>query len=125
MIDKIQQIADYYGYEAQSRQLIEKMAELAKAINKLWRCENGLIDQQVYMLPEVRRSIHLDSAIEEIADVEICLEYVKYLLDIAPEDVDKVKKTKIERELNRIAERELDKRNFEEAERRQASGGRQ
>lgn len=35
-------------------------------------------------------------------------------------DVDEVKKAKIEREMNRIAERELDKRNFEEAERRQA-----
>ena len=115
MIDKMQRIADYYGYEAQSRQLIEEMAELTKAINKLWRCENGLTDQRVYMLPEVRRSTHLDSVIEEIADVEICLEYVKYLLDIALEDVDEVKKAKIERELNRIAERELDKRNFERA----------
>lgn len=113
MHNKIQRIADYYGYEVQSRQLIEKMAELTKAISKLWRCENGLIDQQVYMLPEVRCSIHLDSVIEEIADVEICLEYVKCLLDIAPEDVDEVKKAKIERELNRIAAREADKRNFE------------
>lgn len=92
MNEKLQRIADYYGYEVQSRQLIEEMAELTKAINKLWRCENGLIDQLVYMPPELRRSIHLDSAIEEIADVEICLEYVKYLLDIAPEDVDEVKK---------------------------------
>ena len=114
MTDKIQQIADYYGYEAQSRQLIEEMAELTKAINKLWRCENRLTDQRVYMLPEVRRSIHLDSVIEEIADVEICLEYVKFLLDIAPEDVDEVKKAKIERELNRIAARELDKRALSE-----------
>lgn len=113
MNEKLQQIADYYGYEAQSRQLIEEMAELTQAINKLWRCENGLIDQRVYMLPEVRRSIHLDNVVEEIADVEICLEYVKYLLDITAEEVDEVKATKVERELNRIADRELDKRTFE------------
>lgn len=90
------------------------MAELTKAINKLWRRENGLIDQLVYMPPELRRSIHLDNVVEEIADVEICLEYVKYLLDIAPEDVDRVKEAKVERELNRIAEQELDKRNLSE-----------
>ena len=114
MSEKIQRIADYYGYEAQSRQIIEEMAELTKAINKLWRCENGLTDQRVYMLPEVRRSIHLANVVEDIADVEICLEYVKCLLDVAPEDVDEVKKAKIERELNRIAARELDKRNLSE-----------
>lgn len=114
MIDKIQRIADYYGYEAQSRQLIEEMAELTKAINKLWRREHGLTDQRVYMLPEVRRSIHLDNVVEEIADVEICLEHVKYLLNIKVEDVDKAKDSKIERELNRIAEQELDKRNLSE-----------
>lgn len=34
---KIQYIADHYGYEPQSRQLIEEMAELTVAINKLWR----------------------------------------------------------------------------------------
>ena len=28
-----------YGYESQSRQLIEEMAELTVAINKLWRVE--------------------------------------------------------------------------------------
>lgn len=34
---KIQYIAEYYGYETQSRQLIEEMAELTVAINKFWR----------------------------------------------------------------------------------------
>mgnify|MGYP005829319167 FL=1 len=38
--EKIKIIARYYGYEAQSRQLIEEMAELTQAINKLWRKEN-------------------------------------------------------------------------------------
>ena len=37
MIEEIHKIADYYGYEAQSRQLIEEMAELTQALNKLWR----------------------------------------------------------------------------------------
>lgn len=32
--DKIKKIARRYGYEAQSRQCIEEMAELTQAINK-------------------------------------------------------------------------------------------
>ena len=34
---KIQKIAQTYGYDAQSRQCIEEMAELTQAINKMWR----------------------------------------------------------------------------------------
>ncbi len=34
---KIQKIAQIYGYDAQSRQCIEEMAELTQAINKFWR----------------------------------------------------------------------------------------
>lgn len=34
---KIQKIAQTYGYDAQSRQCIEEMAELTQAINKFWR----------------------------------------------------------------------------------------
>lgn len=31
---KIQKIAEFYGYDAQSRQCIEEIAELTQAINK-------------------------------------------------------------------------------------------
>lgn len=115
MIDKIQRIADYYGYEAQSRQLVEEMAELTKAINKLWRFERGYVT--AYYLGYKKDAvvdILKQEIVEEIADVEICLEYVKQLLDITAEEVDEVKEAKIERELNRIAERELDKRALNE-----------
>lgn len=37
---KIELIAERYGYEPQSRQCIEEMAELTQAINKLWRKRN-------------------------------------------------------------------------------------
>lgn len=114
MIDKMQRIADYYGYEAQSCQLIEEMAELTKAINKLWRCENGHLRDFARYDKSVVLDICRQAIVEEIADVEICLKYVKCLLDIKAEDVDKVKEVKIEREMNRIAEQELDKRNLSE-----------
>lgn len=101
MIEEIHKIADYYGYEAQSRQLIEEMAELTQALNKLWRYENACFNGDVYKLKH--------DIIEEIADVEICLEYVKYLLgcdDSSQQieaDVEKVKKFKVERELERMS----------------------
>lgn len=114
MNEKLQQIADYYGYEAQSRQLIEEMAELTQAINKLWRCENGyLTSYYAGYKKDAVVDICREEIVEEIADVEICLEYVEQLLDITAEEVDEVKETKVERELNRIADRELDKRTFE------------
>lgn len=41
MREKIIQIADKYGYDAQSRQCIEEMAELTQAVNKFWRKQLG------------------------------------------------------------------------------------
>lgn len=72
MIDKknlanLKVIADEYGYENQSMQLIEEMAELTQAINKYRR----------YGTYEKKCQI-----IEEIADTSIMLEQVSYLLHI-------------------------------------------
>lgn len=72
MIDKknlanLKVIADEYGYENQSMQLIEEMAELTQAINKYRR----------YGTYEKKCQI-----IEEIADVSIMLEQVSYLLPV-------------------------------------------
>ena len=80
-------IASYYGYESQSRQLIEEMAELMQAINKHWRSFFAR-DTEAKM-------------IEEIADVEICIEQIKYILQCA-DAVDRVQEIKIERQFKRI-----------------------
>lgn len=45
MDKRIKEIAAYYGYEAQSRQLIEEMTELTQAINKLWRIDKSYISK--------------------------------------------------------------------------------
>lgn len=97
MRKKLRTIADNYGYEAQSRQLIEEMAELTKAINKLWRidsknCEKTNIDH-------IEAYKHI---IEEIADVEICLEQVKWLLNVDESVLEEWKLMKIERSIARI-----------------------
>ena len=66
MKEAIKSIADHFGYESQSRQLIEEMAELTQAINHLWRYDNDL---------KRRNAVY-----EELADVEIMIEQIKHLL---------------------------------------------
>ena len=95
-------IAKHYGYESQSRQLIEEIAELTVAINKLWRVERfcdrkNIMDVKGFSYPEVKEII------EEIADVEIMLSQIKYLLD-CNEEVEQEKERKILRQLERMKE---------------------
>ena len=91
--NNITAIANHYGYESQSRQLIEEIAELTVAINKLWRVERfcdkkDIMDVKGFSYPEVKEII------EEIADVEIMLSQIKYLLD-CNEEVEQDKERKI------------------------------
>ena len=97
---KIKKIADTYGYDAQSRQCIEEMAELTQAINKFWR--KDLKCGQLTTLEVPIGSPQELSIIEEIADVEICLAQMKYLLAIREEDINKVIEQKLDRQLERI-----------------------
>ena len=104
MTPELKKVADRYGYNTQSRILIEEMAELIQAINKLWRkdmkCHNELHDS-IFEIPFPSKT-YLNVA-EEIADVEICLEQIKYLLH-CEEYVEDYKKEKIERTINRMEE---------------------
>lgn len=95
--EKIKKIADHYGYDAQSRQCIEEMAELTQAINKWWRvCGNGQNTEK--SIAECRENL-----IEEIADVWIMLCQLGYLLDSEIEVSEMITK-KIDRQLERIEE---------------------
>ena len=94
---QLQEIALRYGYEPQSRQLIEEMAELTVAINKFWRAnQKPATDENLDKMRAARSNI-----IEEIADVGIMLEQITYLLD-AHEDVQEIMAEKINRQLERI-----------------------
>lgn len=93
-------IAEHYGYESQSRQLIEEMAELTVAINKLWRVERfcdrkNIVDVKGFSYPETKEIIG------EIADTEIMLSQIKYLL-CCQDEVEQEKERKILRQLERI-----------------------
>lgn len=91
--EKIAKIADTYGYEAQSRQCIEEMAELMQAINKVWRKQrNGQRTDK-----ETRAC--MDNLVEEIADVQIMLWQMEYLLQA---DVMPIVHQKLNREMIRI-----------------------
>ena len=97
---KIKKIADAYGYDVQSRQCIEEMAELTQTINKFWR--KDLKCGQLTTLEVPIGSPQELSIIEEIADVGICLEQMKYFLAIREEDINKVIEQKLDRQLKRI-----------------------
>lgn len=90
--ESIRIISTFYGYESQSRQCIEEMAELTQAINKAWRMGNDFDNLLVQ-----KRNIK-----EEIADVYIMLEQMKYLLNIYEDDIETIINRKILRQLERM-----------------------
>lgn len=81
----LRNIAEHYGLRVQMRQLIEEMAELTQVICKSER----------YDLDTVRE--HL---VEEVADVEVVLEQVIYLL--GDNRIEQIRAEKIARQKRRI-----------------------
>ena len=102
--ESIRIISTFYGYDAQSRQLIEEMAELTQAINKYWRKQLFCGQNEIYEVaignPEEK------AIIEEIADVEICISQLKYLLCIKDTDINEIIEQKLNRQLERIKKNE-------------------
>lgn len=87
----------YYGYEAQSNQLVEECAELIQAVSKYRRARGkGQVTTE-------KEQMALDNLVEEIADVEIMLEQIKHLLQIPEEDIQAIKLFKVNRTKERIA----------------------
>jgi NTP pyrophosphatase (non-canonical NTP hydrolase) len=95
MIEKIKKIADYYKLEKQSRQLAEECAELIQATSKYMRYQESSYASTVDWK-------YLQDICEEIADVEVMLAQIKYLLNINPKAIEEIKKKKIDRQLERI-----------------------
>lgn len=82
-----EEIAKHYGENNQLNQLQEELAELIKAVNKYRRDEDNI-----------------DNLIEEIADVEIMIEQIKYLLHLNPEYLEMSRINKLLRQKRRIKE---------------------
>lgn len=100
MQNDIEKIAAHYGYEPQSRQLIEEMAELTQAINKVWRMEQK---DRLSITESITLDAYKENVVEEIADVQIVLWQMLYLLG-AQGKVEPIIEQKIDRQLERIEE---------------------
>lgn len=100
-IEKIKYIAMQYGYESQSRQCIEEMAELMQAINKAWRSR---INSGSFITDAEHYNRLKDAIIEEMVDVEIVLLQMHFLLGIEEEAWNKVMNKKLDRQIARIKE---------------------
>lgn len=79
----VQKIARYFGYERQEKKLLEELSELSCALYH---------DSFINIL-------------EELADVELMLEQAIYLLG-KQEEIERIKKYKINRTLRMIGEKE-------------------
>lgn len=101
MEKKIHKIAEHYGYDAQSRQLIEETAELTKAINKFWR--KNLLCGQVKLTPELvkrlKQTPEYKDVLEEVADVHIMIMQITHLLQL---DIMPMIDFKLQRQMERI-----------------------
>lgn len=89
MKKEIIEIAEHFGYEAQKNMLIEEQAELIQALNKYDRTKT----EETF-----------GNIIEEMADVELMIGQVKYLLDINQDAIDEIKEEKIKRIKEKIRE---------------------
>lgn len=100
---KIQKIAQTYGYDAQSRQCIEEMAKLTQAINKFWRkwldCGRKPFPPKDDMdMPFL--TADYENLAEEIADVQIMLWQLEYLLHTTA--IPSIIQQKLDRQMERI-----------------------
>ena len=93
---KIQYIADHYGYEPQSRQLIEELSELIQAVCKHNRAFDGKRLSKFSNCPEK------DAIIEEIADVEIMILQIEYILGVGDGELSQIIESKLDRQIERI-----------------------
>lgn len=106
-LTKVQQIADTYGYEAQREMLVEECAELIQAVQKLKRADNSGDAEKV----DKATSAYL----EEMADVSIMLEQMRYMLTPRlKQELDNYIAKKLDRQLERIAkQREQEKDRYD------------
>ena len=89
------EIVNNYGVKAQIPVWIEEMSELTKVLCKWFRKYDKLEgDINLQLLSDMK---------EEITDVTICLDQLKYVIQYMEDDLMKEYKWKVDRQLKRIA----------------------
>ena len=91
MDERIKKIAEHYGFESQREQLIEECAEMIQASQKCKR--NDIQNAQQYRE-------RFDNFKEEVADVLIMAQQLRYLLGVR--DIDDIIDKKLDRQIQRI-----------------------
>lgn len=86
--------AEHFGRDRQLQQAIEECSELIQAISKYNRLLNGEYTGKDKKI--------IANLIEELADVEICIEQLKHFLEISDTKIDNIKRFKINRTSNII-----------------------
>ena len=87
----ISYIAKHYGWKKQRVVLVEELSELIQSICKFERAET---DKET-----LSARAHI---LEELADVEIMLEQLKFILDLNDDAVNLMINAKVDRQLHRI-----------------------
>ena len=107
-LTKVQRIADTYGYEAQREMLVEECSELIQAVQKLKRADNSGDAEKV----DKATSAYL----EEMADVSIMLEQMRYMLTPRlKQELDSYITKKLDRQIERIDQaKEQEKEQYEQ-----------
>lgn len=101
VLKKNTEIVNHYGVKAQIPVWIEEMSELTKVLCKWFRKYDKLNgDINLQLLADMK---------EEITDVIICLDQLRYIIKYAEDDLMKEYKYKVDRQLRRIAEEVADK----------------
>lgn len=93
MDERIKTIAEHYGLNHQCNKLLEEMSELSVAIYHVNRNRG----QPVQVVAE-----GFDNFIEELIDVDILMEQIKYLLRELKDDMEKTRENKLNRQIKRI-----------------------
>ena len=96
---QIRYIANHYGFESQSRQLMEECGELAQITNKVWRLTKELLNNHEKALDYVKAE---DNLVGEIADVSIMIAQIQELLGISDARIVDMVDFKLKREIERI-----------------------
>lgn len=99
---KIKRISSHYGYDAQSRQCIEEMAELTQALNKFWRKQLECGKKSINNVPF--GTIEENNVEDELADVQIMIWQMLELHKISEIDFRNSIRRKIDRQIKRIEE---------------------
>ncbi len=94
---KLQEIADHYGFAAQANQVMEECGELIQAVAKWNRVKMAGYNTRV------KENTAMANLIEELADVQIIVCQLVYLLGCGDE-VLRITDKKADRQLERIRE---------------------